>query len=254
MCTRIHAPTLGLYAGGLGTARKRRRPRHLGGFLGMVALDKPGRVRGPMWTANTIAQIYHDKTIHVRAYVLQFAVCVPVCVCMCVCTRVCTGAHVDGQVYRTRILQLNHPCACVLAAHFCVRVRVCVCVCVCQGWSICVFQIIHELRFFKIICRTVKHQFAVFKTLPKNHGHSAGTPLLMCLSCSVLAPSSGLTPAPKAAPLCYVTSLMVKDEGGRGGGKVNQRQLAPPPPRLSQANVRLTSLAYFKFYRTIRAS
>lgn len=31
----------------------------------MMTVDKPGRVRSPMWTAGTIAQIYQDKTIHV---------------------------------------------------------------------------------------------------------------------------------------------------------------------------------------------
>uniref|UniRef100_A0A7S3VKW2 EF-hand domain-containing protein n=1 Tax=Dunaliella tertiolecta TaxID=3047 RepID=A0A7S3VKW2_DUNTE len=44
--------------------QRRKKPKHLGGFLGMLTVDKPGRVRGPMWTTNTIAQIYQDKTIH----------------------------------------------------------------------------------------------------------------------------------------------------------------------------------------------
>eukprot|EP00983_Pelagomonas_calceolata_P119607 1160623-Pelagomonas_calceolata.AAC.13 len=56
--------------------QRRKKPKHLGGFLGMLTVDKPGRVRGPMWTTNTIAQIYQDKTIHVRGERMHLHSCV----------------------------------------------------------------------------------------------------------------------------------------------------------------------------------
>jgi hypothetical protein len=51
--------------GGVTTTKRKKKPRNLGGFAGMLTTDKSGRVRGPMWTTNTISQIYLDKTINV---------------------------------------------------------------------------------------------------------------------------------------------------------------------------------------------
>lgn len=45
--------------------KKKKKPVKLGGFASMLSVDKPGRVRGPMWTTITISQIYMDKTIKV---------------------------------------------------------------------------------------------------------------------------------------------------------------------------------------------
>ncbi|KAL6756668.1 hypothetical protein V8C86DRAFT_3026666 [Haematococcus lacustris] len=46
------------------TSRRRKAKRMLGGFEGLIKTDRPGRVRGVIWTTNAVAQLYYDKTLH----------------------------------------------------------------------------------------------------------------------------------------------------------------------------------------------
>lgn len=49
-----------------GTVRnKKRGAKPLGGFEGLVAGDRPGRIRGLSWTLTAISGIYSDKTLAV---------------------------------------------------------------------------------------------------------------------------------------------------------------------------------------------